>query len=121
MALTKVSRTLSPLSLRLLSSSCIAKRHASGANSSGANKVDANATQQPDVHSSDIRSNNKQICNTEPERPPPPQKTVSQLDEELRQKMAGLSGDGGESGIEYEDGQPVAMKRSVKNNMFRYI
>ncbi|KXL45154.1 hypothetical protein M433DRAFT_56886 [Acidomyces richmondensis BFW] len=48
-------------------------------------------------------------------------KTQAQMDEELRQKMMGLAGDGGEAGIEYEDGQPVAMKRSVKNNMFRYI
>ncbi|KAH9845032.1 hypothetical protein Tdes44962_MAKER06954 [Teratosphaeria destructans] len=50
-----------------------------------------------------------------------PHKTVAQMDEELRQKMAGHAGDGGEAGIEYEDGQPVSMKRSVKNNMFRYI
>jgi len=35
--------------------------------------------------------------------------------------MSGLAGDGGDSGVEYEDGQPVSMKRSVKNNMFRYI
>jgi len=48
-------------------------------------------------------------------------KTMAQLDEELRQKMAGLAGDGGEAGVEMEDGQPVSMKRSVKNNMFRYI
>lgn len=48
-------------------------------------------------------------------------KTTAQRDEDLRQKMMDLSGDGGESGVEYEDGQPVAMKRSVKNNMFRYI
>jgi hypothetical protein len=46
---------------------------------------------------------------------------MAELDEELKLKMAGLSGDGGESGVEYEDGQPVAMKRSVKSNMFRYI
>lgn len=51
----------------------------------------------------------------------PKKKTMAELDEDLRLKMAGLSGDGGESGVEYEDGQPVAMKRSVKNNMFRYI
>ncbi|KAI0448200.1 hypothetical protein F4803DRAFT_497036 [Xylaria telfairii] len=49
------------------------------------------------------------------------QKTMAQLDEELRQKMWGIAGDGGEAGVEYEDGKPVAMKRSVKNNMFRYI
>jgi hypothetical protein len=48
-------------------------------------------------------------------------KTMAQLDEELRLKMAGLAGDGGEAGVELEDGQPVSMKRSVKNNMFRYI
>ena len=51
----------------------------------------------------------------------PERKTQAQLDEELRQKMMGIAGDGGESGVEYEDGVPVAMKRSVKNNMFRYI
>lgn len=50
-----------------------------------------------------------------------PRKTMAELDEELRNKMSGLAGDGGEAGVEYEDGQPVAMKRSVKNNMFRYI
>ncbi|KAI0148525.1 hypothetical protein GGR57DRAFT_232728 [Xylariaceae sp. FL1272] len=49
------------------------------------------------------------------------EKTVAQLDEELRRKMSGIAGDGGEAGIEYEDGKPVSMKRSVKNNMFRYI
>ena len=31
------------------------------------------------------------------------------------------AGDGGASGGEDEDGRPVSMKRSVKNNMFRYI
>ncbi|KAF9740825.1 hypothetical protein PMIN06_004760 [Paraphaeosphaeria minitans] len=50
-----------------------------------------------------------------------PKKTQAELDKELQLKMQGLSGDGGESGVEYEDGQPVSMKRSVKNNMFRYI
>ncbi|KAK6085617.1 hypothetical protein SCUP515_00724 [Seiridium cupressi] len=48
-------------------------------------------------------------------------KTMAELDEEMKMKMSGLAGDGGESGVEYEDGKPVAMKRSVKNNMFRYI
>lgn len=49
------------------------------------------------------------------------QKTMAEPDEELKLKMEGLAGDGGEAGVELEDGQPVAMKRSVKNNMFRYI
>lgn len=52
---------------------------------------------------------------------PKKHKTQAELDDELRQKMAGMSGDGGEAGVEYEDGVPVSMKRSVKNNMFRYI
>lgn len=51
----------------------------------------------------------------------PKKKTMAELDEELRQKMSGIAGDGGTAGVEYEDGKPVAMKRSVKNNMFRYI
>lgn len=48
-------------------------------------------------------------------------KTQAELDQELQLKLQGLAGDGGEAGIEYEDGKPVAMKRSVRNNMFRYI
>lgn len=48
-------------------------------------------------------------------------KTVAQSDAEMMRKMAGLSGGGGEAGVEYEDGKAVAMKRSVKNNMFRLI
>ncbi|KAK4159305.1 hypothetical protein QBC43DRAFT_327417 [Cladorrhinum sp. PSN259] len=48
-------------------------------------------------------------------------KTLKEMDEELRQKMEGISGDGGASGVEYEDGKPADMKRSVRDNMFRYI
>lgn len=48
-------------------------------------------------------------------------KTQAELDEELRQKLEGIAGDGGEAGLELENGQPVSMKRGVKNNMFRYI
>jgi hypothetical protein len=48
-------------------------------------------------------------------------KTLSQLDEELRQKLEGMSGDGGAAGLELEDGKPVAMKRGVRDNMFRLI
>lgn len=52
---------------------------------------------------------------------PKKKKTIAELDEELRQKMSGLAGDGGEAGVELENGQPVSMKRSVRENMFRYI
>ncbi|CAK3990389.1 Hypothetical predicted protein [Lecanosticta acicola] len=50
-----------------------------------------------------------------------PEMTQAQKDKELMEKLAGISGEGGEAGIEYEDGKPVAMKRGVKNNMFRLI
>ncbi|KAF2094895.1 hypothetical protein NA57DRAFT_80063 [Rhizodiscina lignyota] len=52
---------------------------------------------------------------------PARRKSVTELDEELKQKMAGIAGDGGDAGIELEDGQPVSMKRGVRENMFRYI
>ncbi|KAJ6113522.1 hypothetical protein N7523_006839 [Penicillium sp. IBT 18751x] len=48
-------------------------------------------------------------------------KTVAQADAELRERLEKMSGEGGASGIEYEDGQPSAMKRGVRNNMFRLI
>ena len=54
-------------------------------------------------------------------KPQPKKLSVAEQDEQLRKKMAGIEGDGGEAGVEYEGGEPVAMKRSVKNNMFRYI
>jgi hypothetical protein len=57
----------------------------------------------------------------EHDKPAKGKKTMAELDEELRQKMSGLAGDGGEAGIELEGGQPVSMKRSVRENMFRYI
>lgn len=42
-------------------------------------------------------------------------------DEEVRRRLDEMSGDGGEAGLELEDGRPVAMKRGVKANMFRVI
>ncbi|KAL5337722.1 hypothetical protein BJX70DRAFT_368583 [Aspergillus crustosus] len=48
-------------------------------------------------------------------------KSMAQEDDELRKRLEEMSGEGGASGIEYEDGKPQAMKRSVRNNMFRYI
>jgi hypothetical protein len=38
-----------------------------------------------------------------------PKKMIAQLDEELRMKLEGRSGDGGAAGLELENGQPVAM------------
>ena len=36
-------------------------------------------------------------------------KTIAQLDEEIRMKLEGCSGDGGVAGLELENGKPVAM------------
>ena len=47
--------------------------------------------------------------------------TTAEKDAQMRQALEGISGEGGEAGLELEDGQPVAMKRGVKNNMFRVI
>ncbi|OJJ51148.1 hypothetical protein ASPZODRAFT_138260 [Penicilliopsis zonata CBS 506.65] len=48
-------------------------------------------------------------------------KTVAEADAELRERLEQMSGGGGASGIEYEDGKPTAMKRGVRDNMFRLI
>ena len=48
-------------------------------------------------------------------------KTMAQLDEELRLKLEDISGEGGNAGIEYEDGKAEGLKRGVKENMFRVI
>ncbi|KAK1657561.1 hypothetical protein BDP55DRAFT_567067, partial [Colletotrichum godetiae] len=48
-------------------------------------------------------------------------KTIAELDEELRLKLEGISGDGGASGVEYEGGKAEGLKRGVKANMFRVI
>ena len=52
---------------------------------------------------------------------PPKKKTLAEIDAELALKMAEMAGDGGMAGVELEVGQPTAMKRGVRNNMFRYI
>ena len=48
-------------------------------------------------------------------------RTIAEMDEELRLRMSGRLDEGGEAGIEYEDGKPVALKRAVRDNMFRLI
>ncbi|KAI4132957.1 MAG: hypothetical protein LQ338_000424 [Usnochroma carphineum] len=44
-------------------------------------------------------------------------KTMAELDEELRLKMEGRSGEGGEAGLELEDGRPAAMKRESEDHV----
>jgi len=46
---------------------------------------------------------------------------MAELDEELRLKLEGVSGEGGSAGIEYEGGKAEGLKRGVKANMFRVI
>ena len=48
-------------------------------------------------------------------------KTMAELDEELRLKLEGVSGEGGTAGVEYEGGKAVGLKRGIKENMFRII
>ncbi|KAH0275053.1 hypothetical protein KCU91_g4844, partial [Aureobasidium melanogenum] len=102
-------------SQRVLSRACVLRvpclrqiRLASSNPKSASSPTDTQKTQKPSTPQS------------LPEQPKK-HKTLAELDEELRQKMAGHAGDGGDAGVEYEDGVPVSMKRSVKTNMFRYI
>lgn len=80
---------------------------------------------RPDIHqntSSFPVANDKQSSeNQENKEAAAATKTVAEFDEELRLKLEGRSGEGGEAGLELEDGKPAAMKRGVKNNMFRLI
>lgn len=55
------------------------------------------------------------------EKAPTKSKTMAELDQEMRSAMEGLAGDGGEAGVELEEGRAVSMKRGVRENMFRYI
>ncbi|KAG9186513.1 hypothetical protein G6011_09621 [Alternaria panax] len=80
------------------------------------NYSDANVkTSNPgedDAQKADAKSSDE----TEPRK-----KTQAELDAEVMAKLAGHDSEGGAAGIEYEDGKPTSMKRSVRNNMFRYI
>jgi hypothetical protein len=63
------------------------------------------------------------LSNEDNKRHPVPHKTktVTEADAELRERLEQMSGEGGASGIEYEDGKANAMKRGVRKNMFRLI
>lgn len=58
---------------------------------------------------------------TPSDKPQVKKKSMAELDEELRLKLEGISGDGGASGVEYENGKAQGLKRNVKANMFRVI
>ncbi len=67
---------------------------------------------------SDNKPDAKKQSTAEPKKS---QNTVLMSDEELRQKLEEMSGEGGVAGLELEGGKPVAMKRGVRDNMFRVI
>jgi len=46
-------------------------------------------------------------------KPVPKKKTMAELDEELRLKMSGLAGDGGEAGVELEGGQVCSVNANM--------
>ncbi|CRL21512.1 unnamed protein product [Penicillium camemberti] len=76
---------------------------------------------EPEQEESNQVSKNSSNQDNKRHTPPSKAKTVSQADAELRERLEQMSGAGGACGIEYEDGKPNAMKRGVRNNMFRLI
>ncbi|KAL8807298.1 MAG: hypothetical protein Q9182_000803 [Xanthomendoza sp. 2 TL-2023] len=71
--------------------------------------------------SPEAKLDKEHVTDPQEKQSPQPRRTMAELDEELRMKLEGRSGEGGEAGLELEDGKPTAMKRGVKNNMFRLI
>ncbi|CAI7644518.1 unnamed protein product [Penicillium viridicatum] len=86
-------------------------------------KVNSQGHRNPESKQEESNQVSKDFSNQDNKRhtPPPKAKTVSQADAELRERLEQMSGAGGACGIEYEDGKPNAMKRGVRNNMFRLI
>ncbi|KAK8219210.1 hypothetical protein M8818_000942 [Zalaria obscura] len=87
-------------------------------NSSSSNNTSASSSSSSSPSKDQQQTQNPPSSDKAQEASPKKRKTQAELDEELRLKMSGLAGDGGDSGVEYEDGQPTSMKRSVRNNMF---
>lgn len=85
--------------------------------------IDSQGHQNPESKQEESNQISKNSSNQDNKRHtlPPKAKTVSQADAELRERLEQMSGAGGACGIEYEDGKPNAMKRGVRNNMFRLI
>ncbi|KUI55559.1 hypothetical protein VP1G_02910 [Cytospora mali] len=87
----------------------------------------ASATKEADSAQSQPTSQQTEANDSKPseeklkEPVPPRKKTMAELDEEVRLKLEGLSGDGGSAGVEYENGKAEGLKRGVKSNMFRVI
>jgi hypothetical protein len=80
----------------------------------------SSTTQDKSTENKHIQKDSKKLAET-PSEPKKPRKAIAELDEEMRLAMEGMAGDGGEAGLELEDGKATSMKRSVRENMFRYI
>ncbi|OJJ97074.1 hypothetical protein ASPACDRAFT_1858539 [Aspergillus aculeatus ATCC 16872] len=118
--------TRRPSSLTRLASSTICQHTLFAHIPSETKYISSTACRLADTSTKDEAPSNTQSSkeNTPTAKKPttdPKSKSVSQADQELRERLEQMSGGGGASGIEYEDGKPTAMKRSVRNNMFRYI
>ncbi|KAL8822923.1 MAG: hypothetical protein Q9191_006352 [Dirinaria sp. TL-2023a] len=77
--------------------------------------------QEPSATKTQVSNDSGSSASSTVEEKPQRKQTMAEADEELRHKLEAMSGGGGEAGLELEDGKPVAMKRSVKENMFRLI
>lgn len=81
------------------------------AKSSQPSQSQSNSTVSPTQSSQDRVESQVHEPRDTPKATEPHHKTLKEMDDELKAKMAGISGDGGDAGVEFEDGQPVAMKR----------
>ncbi|TVY12649.1 hypothetical protein LARI1_G009238 [Lachnellula arida] len=87
---------------------------------SGEGKVgDKNSTETSSTQTSVDSAKAKE--SSEAREVPKKKKTMAELDEELRAKLDGISGEGGGAGVQYEGGKAVGLKRGVRENMFRVI
>jgi len=98
----------------------LASRHVDGGSSGDGARGDA---QKPTEQSATASSTASKEAKNPPQSPEVvvKRKTQAQLDEELRLKLEGISGEGGGAGVEYEGGKAVGLKRGVRENMFRVI
>lgn len=112
-----IFRSLLTPSTRLSSSSSTTNSPSTSSSSPSKQQELNTQSTQPSSSAQELSASSNQSPSQEPKK----KKTIAEQDAELQQKMSGLAGDGGEAGVELEDGQPVSMKRSVRNNMFRYI
>ncbi|MCJ1335414.1 hypothetical protein MMC09_000684 [Bachmanniomyces sp. S44760] len=83
---------------------------------------ETNNEPKAETHTGRGFENGKLKAEAQDQQPAPKKdKTMAEQDEELRLKLEGISGEGGAAGLELENGKPVAMKRGVRDNMFRLI